>query len=108
MIVDDEFGLAELIAEVLAERGYATAIAINGELGLALLRERRPALVLLDLMMPVLDGREMLSAMRSDPELATIPVVIMTALPEAVPTEDARGVRSRCSRSPSRPTACSR
>jgi circadian clock protein KaiC len=89
VIVDDEFGLAELIAEVLAERGYATAIAINGELGLALLRERRPALVLLDLMMPVLDGSEMLRAMRSDPELATVPVVIMTALPEAVPTEDA-------------------
>jgi CheY-like chemotaxis protein len=89
VIVDDEFGLAELIAEVLAERGYATAIAINGELGLALLRERRPALVLLDLMMPVLDGSDMLKAMRSDPELATVPVVIMTALPEAVPTEDA-------------------
>jgi circadian clock protein KaiC len=88
VIVDDEFGLAELIAEVLAERGYATAIAINGELGLALLRERRPALVLLDLMMPVLDGSEMLKAMRADPELATVPVVVMTALPEAVPPKD--------------------
>jgi CheY-like chemotaxis protein len=89
VIVDDEFGLAELIAEVLAERGYATAIAINGELGLALLRERRPELVLLDLMMPVLDGSEMLTAMRADPELATVPVVIMTAMPEAVPAENA-------------------
>lgn len=89
VIVDDEFGLAELIAEVLAERGYETAIAINGELGLALLREKRPALVLLDLMMPVLDGSDMLRAMRADPELADIPVVIMTALPEAVPPEDA-------------------
>jgi CheY-like chemotaxis protein/KaiC/GvpD/RAD55 family RecA-like ATPase len=89
VIVDDEFGLAELIAEVLAERGYVTAIAINGELGLSLLRERRPALVLLDLMMPVVDGSEMLRAMRADPALATIPVVLMTALPEAVPAPDA-------------------
>ncbi len=88
VIVDDEFGLAELIAEVLAEKGYATAIAINGELGLALLRERRPDLVLLDLMMPVLNGTEMLREMKADPLLAGVPVVIMTALPEAVPANE--------------------
>jgi circadian clock protein KaiC len=85
LIVDDEFGLAELIAEVLAEKGYVTAIAINGVLGLALLRERRADLVLVDLMMPVLNGPEMLRQLQADPELASIPVVIMTALPEAVP-----------------------
>jgi circadian clock protein KaiC len=89
VIVDDEFGLAELVAEILAENGYVTAIAINGELGLALLRERGADLVLVDLMMPVLNGREMLREMQADPELATIPTVIMTALPEAVPTGDA-------------------
>ena len=91
LIVDDEFGLAELIAEVLAERDYATAIAINGELGLALLRERRPDLVLLDLMMPVLTGSEMLRQMRADPALADIPVVIMTALPGAVRADATSG-----------------
>jgi signal transduction histidine kinase len=91
LIIDDEFGLAELIAEVLAERGYTTAIAINGELGLALVRERRPDLVLLDLMMPVLAGPEMLRQMRSDPTLADIPVVIMTALPGAVPQDETLG-----------------
>jgi circadian clock protein KaiC len=88
VIVDDEFGLAELVAEVLAEKGYATAIAINGQLGLALLRERRPDLVLVDLMMPVMNGSDMLREMRADPELAKIPAVVMTALPEAVPAED--------------------
>lgn len=87
LIVDDEFGLAELISDILGENGYETAIAINGELGLAMLRERRPDLVLMDLMMPVLSGPEMLRQMRSDPEVADIPVVIMTALPEAVPRE---------------------
>jgi circadian clock protein KaiC len=91
VIVDDEFGLAELIAEVLADRDYATAIAINGELGLALMRERRPDLVLLDLMMPVLTGKEMLRQMRADPTLADIPVVIMTALPGAVPADELPG-----------------
>lgn len=88
VIVDDEFGLAELIAEVLAEKGYETAIAINGELGLALVRERRPDLVLLDLMMPVLNGTEMLREMKADPVLAPVPVVIMTALPEAAPASE--------------------
>jgi CheY-like chemotaxis protein len=91
VIVDDEFGLAELIAEVLSERDYATAIATNGELGLALLRERRPDLVLLDLMMPVLTGKEMLRLMRADPDLAGVPVVIMTALPGTVPADELPG-----------------
>jgi circadian clock protein KaiC len=88
VIVDDEFGLAELVAEILTENGYLTAIAINGELGLALLRETGADLVLVDLMMPVLNGREMLREMRADPKLANIPTVIMTALPEAVPTDE--------------------
>jgi circadian clock protein KaiC len=87
LIVDDEFGLAELLAEVLAEQGYTTAIAINGELGLSMLRERKPDLLLLDLMMPVMDGPEMLRQMLADPQLSGIPVVVMTALPEAVPDE---------------------
>jgi circadian clock protein KaiC len=91
VIVDDEFGLAELISEVLADRDYSTAIAINGELGLALMRERRPDLVLLDLMMPVLTGQEMLRQMRADPNFADIPVVIMTALPGAVPADELPG-----------------
>lgn len=87
LIVDDEFGLAELISDILDENGYETSIAINGALGLAMLRERRPDLVLMDLMMPVLSGPEMLREMKSDPAVADIPVVIMTALPEAVPRD---------------------
>jgi circadian clock protein KaiC len=85
LIVDDEFGLAELVAEVLAAQGYRTSIAINGALGLELLRERRPDLVLVDLMMPVLSGVEMLGQIRADPAIAETPVVLMTAVPEAVP-----------------------
>jgi circadian clock protein KaiC len=88
LIVDDEFGLADLIAEILSERGYGTAIAINGELGLLALRERRADLVLLDLMMPVMSGPEMLRRMREEPAFAAIPVVLMTALLEAVPREE--------------------
>ena len=88
LIVDDEFGLADVIAEVLSEVGYDVAIAINGQLGLVSMSEVEPDLVLLDMMMPVLDGPAMLRAMRANPKYADIPVVMMTSLPEALPPAD--------------------
>jgi CheY-like chemotaxis protein len=85
LIVDDEFGLADIAADLLTEAGYDVALAINGKLGLASLAARRADIVLTDLMMPVMDGPEMIRRMRADPVLAAIPAVLMTALPEAVP-----------------------
>lgn len=86
LIVDDEFGLADITADLLTEAGYDVALAINGKLGLASLATRRADIVLTDLMMPVMDGPEMIRHMRADPVLAQIPAILMTALPEAVPT----------------------
>jgi len=86
LIVDDEFGLADITAELLTEAGYDVALAINGKLGLASLAERPADIVLTDLMMPVMDGPEMIRRMRDDPKLAAIPIILMTALPEAIPT----------------------
>jgi CheY-like chemotaxis protein len=88
LIVDDEFGLADLIGELLAEAGYEVAIAINGMLALNALSERRPHLVLADVMMPIVDGAEMLRRMKSNPAYADIPVVMMTSLPEALPKDE--------------------
>ena len=87
LIVDDEFGIADIVAEILTEQGYTTALAINGRLALARMAQERPDLVLLDVMMPVLDGLGTLLEMRAQPELATVPVVMMTALPEALPKD---------------------
>jgi CheY-like chemotaxis protein len=86
LIVDDEFGLADITADLLTEAGYDVALAINGKLGLASLAVRRADIVFTDLMMPVMDGPEMIRRMRADPRLTTIPTVLMTALPEAIPT----------------------
>jgi CheY-like chemotaxis protein len=86
LIVDDEFGLADITAELLTEAGYDVALAINGKLGLASLAVRRADIVLTDLMMPVMDGPEMIRRMRADPKLAAIPTILLTALPEAIPT----------------------
>jgi DNA-binding response OmpR family regulator len=85
LIVDDEFGLADITADLLTEAGYDVALAINGKLGLASLATRRADIVITDLMMPVMDGSELIRRMRADPALAGIPTILMTALPEAVP-----------------------
>jgi CheY-like chemotaxis protein len=85
LIVDDEFGLADITAELLRELGYDVALAINGKLGLESLAADPADIVLTDLMMPVMDGPEMMRRMRADPALAGIPIILMTALPEAIP-----------------------
>ncbi len=84
LIVDDEFGLADITADLLRDVGYDVVIAINGKAGLASLAARPAELVIVDLKMPLLDGPEMIRRMKADPALAKIPVILMTALPEAV------------------------
>jgi CheY-like chemotaxis protein len=86
LIVDDEFSIAETVSEVLSWWGYQVIAAANGEQGLERARAHRPALVLLDYMMPVLDGLQTLNRLRADPGLADLPVIMMTAAPNGLPT----------------------
>jgi CheY-like chemotaxis protein len=79
LVVDDELSILEALEDVLATEGYEVLTAHNGAEGLKRLGEALPDLVLLDLMMPVMDGREMLRRMREDPRLKDIPVIIMSA-----------------------------
>jgi CheY-like chemotaxis protein len=84
LIVDDEFGLAETVGDVLETMGYAVMTAVNGKLALASLRETRPDAILLDVMMPVMSGPEMLAALRTSEDYRNIPVIMMSAAaPEA-------------------------
>lgn len=85
MIVDDEHAIVETLTEVLTWEGYEVMSAPNGEVALAAMAKRRPSLVLLDNMMPVLNGTRTLAAMRSDPALAHVPVLMMSAMPEPDP-----------------------
>lgn len=89
--MDDEFGVGELLREVLDEEGHAVRLAINGRQGLELMAAERPDLVILDYMMPVLNGAGVLKAMREDPKLADIPVIVTSSLPEATVAERAPG-----------------
>ena len=88
LIVDDEFGLADVTSYLLMNLGYVVTIAINGKLALESMESRLPDIVLTDAMMPVMDGPEMIRRMRADKRYAHIPTILMTALPEAVPKGD--------------------
>jgi CheY-like chemotaxis protein len=79
LIVDDEFGLAETVGDVLVSMGYAVTTAVNGKLALASLHETVPDAILLDVMMPVMSGPEMLAILRADDHYRHIPVVLMSA-----------------------------
>lgn len=79
LVVDDELAILEALQEVLSSEGYAVSTASNGAEGLLRAAEHPPDLVLLDLMMPVMDGWEMLRRMQEDPQLQRVPVIIMSA-----------------------------
>ena len=81
-MVDDDATVRELVARHLERAGFAVATASGGQEGLRLARELRPAAVTLDIMMPDLDGWTVLAAMKGDPALADIPVVLMTIVDE--------------------------
>jgi CheY-like chemotaxis protein len=90
LVVDDEFGVAEVLQAILEDEGYRVVTAINGKQGMMRLAESAPDLVLLDFMMPIMNGAAMLAAMKSDPALASIPVVMMSSLGEESIAEVAR------------------
>src|SRR5207248_11134796 len=84
LVVDDDRSIVELLVEFLQEEGYHVVTAGNGEEGFARLAVARPSVVLCDVMMPVLDGREMCRRMQAHPDYRSIPVVLMSALGKAV------------------------
>ena len=78
LVVDDDATVRELVERHLERAGFAVVTAGGGQEGLRLVRELRPAAVTLDIMMPDLDGWTVLAAIKGDPELAGIPVVLMS------------------------------
>ena len=78
LVIDDDPAARDLMSRFLAREGYRAVAARDGEEGLLLARQLRPALITLDVMMPRLDGWSVLSAIKDDPDLSDIPVVMLT------------------------------
>lgn len=83
LVVDDESSIVEVLTTLLEDEGYHVVTARNGEEGLASLATSQPEVVLCDVMMPVLDGREMCQRMQANPLYRSIPVVLMSAVSAA-------------------------
>jgi DNA-binding response OmpR family regulator len=79
LVVEDDQSLREVITEALLEDGYLVDAARNGQAGLDLARHSPPDLVILDLMMPQMDGEQFFSAMRRIERLASVPIIVVSA-----------------------------
>jgi len=84
LVVDDDPAIAESLRDVLADEGYEVVVAADGRQALALMSPR-PALMLIDLMMPELDGWELFDELRRTAPLADIPICVLSALPSHAP-----------------------
>jgi CheY-like chemotaxis protein len=91
LIVEDNFDIRSALVEVLNMEGHSTAEAINGAAALNYIHNNpRPAMVLLDMMMPVMNGRQFLDAFLKEPGNSKIPVIIISAIADRVDTTGAK------------------
>ena len=90
LIVEDDEDLRDMMAQMLTIEGFDASAVSNGREALDYLkRETRPHVILLDLMMPVMDGWEFRRRQKADPELAPLPVIVLSALDPARAAVDA-------------------
>jgi CheY-like chemotaxis protein len=82
LVIDDDPGVRDLLRRSLGKDGFQVVAAANGEEGLRMAREVRPDAITLDVMMPQMDGWTALAALKADPQLAEIPVVMLTIVDE--------------------------
>ncbi|MGA7120197.1 MAG: response regulator [Polyangiaceae bacterium] len=85
LIVDDEEGAREALREVVEMVGCSAIVATNGAEALELVAEHRPCLMILDLVMPVMTGVQVIEALRKDPALGGLSIVVSTSAPGRAP-----------------------
>ena len=79
LVVDDEPTIVRLMEFILARQGHDMIVAVNGEEALHKIRTQQPDLVLLDIMMPRIDGYEVAQQLRADPATAALPIIMLSA-----------------------------
>jgi CheY-like chemotaxis protein len=91
LVVDDESNMRFLIRMILESAGYEVVEAAHGAAALDRVKESRPDMMVTDLMMPVMGGRELVARLRADPETASLPIIVVSANSSSVATAaDAR------------------
>jgi len=90
LVVDDEPTLVRLMEFILAKQGHTMLVATNGEDALAKVKSERPDLILLDIMMPRIDGYEVARLIRADDEIKETPIIMLSA--KAQEDDIARGL----------------
>jgi CheY-like chemotaxis protein len=78
LVVDDEYLIADILSFALEDEGFMVVKASNGQKGLEVLDRERPALVITDFMMPVMDGQEFATAIRALPSVNHLPIILMS------------------------------
>jgi two-component system, chemotaxis family, chemotaxis protein CheY len=94
LVVDDESTIREIIAEALQEAGYDVDTAAHGAEALELIHRSPPEAIILDLMMPRLDGIGFVDLMRLNPQFASVPIVLVTAAYGAIQMAERIGARA--------------
>ena len=79
LVVDDEPTIVRLMEFILARQGHEMIVAVNGEEALEKIKSQQPDLVLLDIMMPRIDGYEVAQRLRADPATASLPIIMLSA-----------------------------
>ena len=79
LVVEDQPDNRQIIRDMLADTGYEIAEAENGEEALAAIAKARPDLILMDIQLPIMDGYEATRRIKADPELKSIPIIVVTS-----------------------------
>jgi two-component system, OmpR family, response regulator VicR len=82
--IEDEPDMIDLIKLILGRKGYDVIGANNGELGLAIIKDEKPDLILLDLMMPLIDGWDVYQQIKADDSIKDTPVIVVTAKAQSI------------------------
>jgi len=79
MVVDDNADIVAILKAILEDKGYALQFAYSGQEAFNLLGDQKPDLIILDILMPTIDGLEVLTRLKGDPDTASIPVILLTS-----------------------------
>lgn len=86
LLVDDDPDFVEAVRVIVENGGYDVEVAYDGQEGLEAVAERKPDLIVLDVMMPVMNGHEACAKLKGDKETAEIPIILLTAVADRVTT----------------------